>query len=336
VVIWIALLFALVGWWAEFRYLRYLLGASLVAIVLIATQLRGWRPGRTATGVLLASVGLASIAYLPSTVASFWNVPFHKLPFGAAFGRWSTEDYLRTVFPEKDTLEAFQRAAPPGADAISDAHERTFLTDRELSPPWEVGRLLQLHGPIPTTGDAALRRLRQVGISWAILTGVNRTPAASTWLAEAVSGHGEIVFSDRGWDLYRFADVPSRPRYINCDADLRGGSSCWTGTLDDQRGLSDGEGAPGVSRVIPVCPGRTVGVRVTTAAGGQPAQVGLSADDGDAKSGSNTGIAPAGATTWIYDTAPPGTHHMTFAIYAGAGGGRIMRAEVGLFGSCSG
>src|SRR6185436_11160306 len=150
---------------------------------------------------------------------SFWNVPNRNLPFAAAFGRWDANDYLRTVFPEKDALDAYQRLAGPGAIALSEAHERTFLTDRDLSPIWEVGRLLEAGGRVlPTTGDAALRRMRAMGIGWAVVNEGDPTHQ-SGWVGSLLAEHGEVAFADRGWRLDRLVEQPARPRPLaSCDA----------------------------------------------------------------------------------------------------------------------
>jgi hypothetical protein len=210
-VAWSAVVLSLLAWWVQFRYLRYLLPSTMVAVLLVVTQLRGWRPGRIATVAALVGAGATMALYLPSTVANYWNVPKRDLPFAAAFGRWDRQDYLRTVFPEKDTLDAFQRIAPPGAIAVSDTHQRTFLHDRDISAIWEVNRLLELSGPPPVDGDDALRRLRRLGIGWALVSAAQRT-GGPAWLVALLDRHGETVFANGGWDLYRLVDEPAAPR----------------------------------------------------------------------------------------------------------------------------
>lgn len=307
-IVWAGLVASLIAWWVQFRYLRYAIPAGMVAVVLVVAQLREWRPGRAATVGLLAAAGLASAVYLPSAVATFWNVPGRNLPFAAAFGRWDEEDYLRTVFPEKDALEAYQRLAPAGADALSDAHERLFLRDRDLSPKWELDRLLQLSGPPPTSGDDAYRRLRALGIGWALVTGANRTADGATWLPALLAAHGEIAFSDRGWDLYRLVPRPARA------ADLTRITAA--------------------VQAVPVCPGKLVAVQLTAAAGSAGAQVSLNSDSGDAKAGHTAGTVPPGRTGWVYATAPPGTHAMSVMTTPPVGDAAIVRARVGTLGRC--
>lgn len=209
-VVWSAMLVSVAAWWVQFRYLRYILPSAGVAVVLVVAQLREWRPRRAVTVLLLAVAGAASILYLPSTVATYWNVPHRDLPLAAAFGRWDKEDYLSVVFPEKPVLEAYQRLAPAGANALSDAHERTFLDERELSPPWEVGRLLALSGPPPASAEDALRRLDGLGIRWLLLNPPWDTAGRYPWLEPLIKRHGEVVFSANGWNLVRLDSEHSR------------------------------------------------------------------------------------------------------------------------------
>ncbi len=331
---WIALIVGLLGWWVQFRYLRYALPTALVGVLLVVTLLRGWRPGRVATLALLAGAGLASIAYLPSTVASFWNVPNRNLPFAAAFGRWDANDYLRTVFPEKDALDAYQRIAEPGAIALSDAHERTFLVDRDLSPGWEVGRLLEIDGPLPTTGADALRRVRALGIEWALVND-NAPYQQVAWVAALLREHGEVVFADRGWRVYRLVDRPRRPQpRASCDVRLRGTSGCWSGTLAGAPGLADGESMGGVHRRIPACPGETIVATVRTAPGGQPSQVWLDSDSGSPKAGHQTTTIAPDATGALHLTAPPGTREVVVTIGAGSEGAKVVSARTDVLGAC--
>lgn len=333
-IVWAAIVVSLLLWWSQFRYLRYMVPTAMACTMLVLAQLRGWRPGRAGAAAMLLAAGLASIFYLPSTVASFWNVPHRDLPFAAAFGRWDREDYLRTVFPEKDALQAYRRLAPVGADAISDAHERVFVVGWELSPSWEVARLMQLYGPDPTAPDDTFRRLRRLGIGWAIVSGINRTPNGVAWIHGLLAAHGTLMFGDRGWDVYRLDERPMRPRLLAaCDERLAGSPRCWTGHFDKAPGLSDGESPGGASRSVPACPGQTVAVQLTTAPSGQDAQVALNSDSGDAKAGHSGGAVPPGTTAWIYGTAPARTRTTTVTIVPGVGGA-IERVRLGLLGPC--
>lgn len=330
-IVWLSIVLGLLAWWVQFRYLRYALPAALVAVVLVVTLLRSWRPGRGVTLALLAAAGLASAAYLPSTVASFWNVPDRNLPFAAAFGRWDGDDYLRTVFPEKDVLDAYQRVAEPGAIAVSEAHERTFLTARDLSPIWEVGRLLVADGsPPPATGGEALRKLRALGIGWAIVSETDPTHQ-SGWMALLLERHGEVVFADRSWRLYRLSERPSRPHArASCDERLRGTAGCWSGAVDREPGLAEGERA---AHPVPVCAGETLVMRVRTAAGGDASQAWVDGDSGSAKSGHQTALLAPGSTTTLYATAPPGTNVMTVTVQPGAGA-HVASVRTAVLGRC--
>jgi hypothetical protein len=207
IAVWLALVAGTAIWWVHFRDLRYLLPMAAIAVLLLLAQLRDWRPARAVTAGLLAAAAFASAVYLPSTVASFWNVPNRTLPLAAAFGRWSADDYLRRVFPEREALLAYQRIAPPGADAISTAHERLFLDGRDLAAPWELNRLLQLSGPLPNDPDDAYRRLRRLGIAWAVVEARSRRPVR--WLPGLLAAHGQRVFAGGGWEVYRLRARPS-------------------------------------------------------------------------------------------------------------------------------
>jgi hypothetical protein len=333
-VLWAALLVTLVVWWAEFRYLRYLVPPAAVALVLILTQLRDWAPTRRTQSVLLGALALMSILYLPSTVATFWNVPHRKLPVAAAFGRWDREDYLRTVFAEKDALEAYQRVAPSGSLAVSDAHERLFLEDRDLSPTWETDRLLSIGRPPPTRSDDALRRLDALGIRWALLSSPSGSPNDLSWLRDVVRRYGQPVFDDRGWNLYRLTERPRGPRMLApCDAALRGMPQCWTGTLNADPGLTAAESPTGASRAVPTCSGQIVGAHITTAPGGDASQAALNFDGVDAKSGHTAGAIQPGQAEWIYGTAPRGAHQVVITLLPGASA-KIVSAHIGVLGAC--
>jgi hypothetical protein len=332
--LWIALLVTLVVWWAEFRYLRYLVPPAFVAIVLILVHLRDWTPARRSRRALLVALALASILYLPSTVASFWNVPNRNLPVAAAFGRWDREDYLRTVFAEKDALEAYQRVAPPGSLAVSDAHERLFLEHRDLSPTWETDRLLTIDGPPPTRADDSLRRLGDLGIRWALLSSPSGSSSGVPWLRDVVRRYGEPVFDDRRWNLYRLTEQPRRPNMLKpCDDSLRARPQCWAGTLDGDPGLTATESPTGASRTIPSCPGQIVGARIATARAGDPSQAALNFDGTDAKSGHTAGTILPGQTEWVYGTAPRGAHQVVVTLLPGANA-KIVSARIGVLGPC--
>jgi hypothetical protein len=307
IVAWAAIAVSLLFWWVEFRYLRYVVPLALVAVVLVVALLRDWRPGRAGALAALVAAGVASAFYLPSTVAAFFNVPNRSLPFAAAFGRWSSEDYLRTVFPEKDALEAFQRIAPAGADALSQPHERLFLSDRDLSQPWEVARLMQVYGPTPTTPGDTFRRLRRLGIGWAVISALDPS-AGQPWIPPLLARYGEVVFGDRGWMLYRLVEHPTPPPMRTVPARA--------------------------SQAVVVCPGKMVAVQVSTADGGQPTQVSLDSDSGNAKSGHTATSVQPGEAGWVYETAPPATRAVNVAIVPGAGA-RIARARIGVLGRCS-
>jgi hypothetical protein len=326
-VAWGAIALALVFWWGQMRYLRYVVPIGVASSLLLVGQLRGWRPGRVATGIVVVCGAIGSIAFLPSTVATFWNVPGKQLPFAAAFGRWDKHDYLRTVFPESDALSRYQALAPKGADAVSDAHERLFLEDRTLSVMYEVATRVTLLPPAPTTGDEAYAKLRRLGITWAIVQTNGTSETYYPWLRLAVTDHGQAVFADRNWTLFHLVDRPRRPgRSQSCDVGFRHRSACWSGPLDDKPGLTGPEVG---SRSVVGCPGGIVGVRVTAAPGGAPSLVSVDPDGTTGLLGYTTGLVQPGTTGWVYGTMPPGSSNASISITPGQGGS-VTRAVTGL------
>lgn len=328
VVVWTAILIATVAWWVQLRYLRYALPIGIASTLLVVAALRDWTPTRRTTVALVGAIAVGAAAFLPSAAASFWNVPEHKAPFAAAFGRWDDDDYLRTVFPERDALQAYRAAAPSGALALTDAHERVFTGDRKLTVMYETVTRLTLVPPAPQNGDQALAKLRQLGIGWAVLQSSGVSQQNYPWLRQAIADHGEIVFADRGWSVYRLVDRPSRPQADQaCDAPLRGTPGCWNG-VDRSPGLTPGETA---SRVVRVCPGTLVAVGVRAAAAGEPAQVVIDPDGTTGMRGYQNAVATPGATTWTYATVPEGAGAATVTVAPGAGG-KVDRVETARLG----
>lgn len=325
IVAWIALLIALVAWWGQLRYLRYGIPIAMLSLLLLSTWFRGWRPGRASTAGIIAAGVVGSASFLPGTVAAFWNVPGKQLPFAAAFGRWDKHDYLRTVFPETDALDVFQAKAPEGARVATIAHERLFLEDHFISVLYEVSNRLQLLGPLPTDGDTAYRELRQLGVTWTLVDTNGTSVVSYPWLKAAVDTHGQIVFSDRGWSLYKFVAHPQRPTTsLTCDPHLRGARACWNG-IDRRAGVAAPEVA---SRMIPACAGSIVGVRVTAAPGGAPSSVSIDSDGSTGSLGYTSGAVQPGTTSWIYATVPRGSANASISITPGAGG-KIVTAKTG-------
>jgi len=163
--LWGAIVLATGFWWVEFRYLRYLLPEGFAALVLLLVALPPGRMALARPRLLVSAVAVVAATSFAVTVAQLWNVPNRRLPISAAIGHWSASDYLLAALPERQALLAFNRLAPPGARVVTDAFERDWLTrGRDLFGTWELTDLMQLHGPLPTSGDGAYARARAMGV----------------------------------------------------------------------------------------------------------------------------------------------------------------------------
>ena len=336
-VVWVALVAATILWWVTFRYLRYLLPPFLVAMALVLVQAGARAPRRATGGALAVAVTVLVAASLPATISLFWNVPQRKLPYAAAFGRWDARDYRRHVFSNLEALEAYERAAPPGALAIvtPDGAQRLLVDGRDLSPSWEVGFRFLANGTIPAAAADGLRRLREKGVGWALVSGAERALSGAGYLPGVLREHGEIVFADRGWDLYRLVDRPRNGRTLrSCDARLRGRPNCWAGELDRTPGLTYAEAPAGVARVVPVCGGQTVGVRPAVAPAGQPSAVSIDFDGRDPLLGLQQGGVAPGTSTPVFATAPADARTATINVFPGAGG-EVRTIDLAVKGGCA-
>ncbi len=341
--VWLAILIATAFWWMQFRYLRYLLPTFFAATALVLLQVGTRRLGRGGVVALSAAAAVLLAVSMPTTIAMFWNVPQRKLPLSAALGRWDDRDYLRHVWPVIDALEAYDRAAPRGSMAVVNGNGlvRTLVDRRGLSPNWEIRIRLLADGALPAGPTEALRRLRSKGVGWALVFAGERDESETHYLAAVVARHGEIVFADRGWSLYRLVDTPSYGRALPCDPRLLGRPGCWVGppTLDREPGVSAAEAPAGVSRTLAVCGGQTISVRPDVAPQGAPARVTIDFDGSDPLLGLQTGQALPGMATRIFGTAPRDAHSVAITVIPGAGGlgsgGLVRSIAVGVKGDCA-
>ena len=336
-VVWLAILIATAFWYVQFRYLRYLLPTFFVATALVLLQVGTRRLGRAGVVALSAAAAVLLAVSMPTTIAMFWNVPERKLPLSAALGRWDARDYVRHVWPAIDALEAYERAAPRGSMAVMDGDGlvRTLVDRRELSPSWEIRSRLRTDGVVPSDPTETLRRLRSKGVGWALVFAAQPTEIATAYLAAVLARHGEIVFADRGWYLYRLVDRPGYGRALPCDPRLIGRPGCWVGPLDHEPGVSAAEAPGGVSRTLAVCAGQTIAVRPDVAAQGAPAQVAIDFDGRDPLLGLQTGLVLPGAATRVFGTAPRDARSVVITVTPGAGG-LVRSIAVGVKGSCAG
>jgi hypothetical protein len=332
--VWFGLALATVAWYFQFRYLRYLLPSGAVAVVAIGLGLPGGVRSRKAELLALGAMALSAVMLWPSTVAQFWNVPGRDIPWEVALRLTGDHEYERTSMPERDALDAFNRVAPPGALAVGDPHQRLWLDDgRDLAPSWEISARLEIDGPQPTDRGELSRRLRSLGVGWAI-TGEGGSTLATPYAATMLDGHGVVVWADRGWTIYRLGGGPQQSTPVGaCDDRFTGAPGCWQGTLDDQPGFRYEESPAGVTRVVPVCPGGTLRVDARTRGGQAPLVVAVDFDGSDPTRGHTfTQLAP-GSTRPAAGTAPPGARNASVTLRP-APGMEVESARLSRVGAC--
>lgn len=325
-VVWIALIPAVAFWWVNFRYLRYLLPIGFVSTALVLMLTSGIALGRRALLAGVVGVTLATIASFPVSISQFWNVPTHKPPVYAAIGRWKASSYESAEFSERPAILAFNRLAAPGARMATTAFQRVWLTqERDLyNLKYEVVPLMELSGIIPKTGDQAFIGLRRLGIKWVLVTEDERLLNEPNYLSEVITTHGEIEFSDRGWDLYRLVERPPTPDPLSsCDRTSNSVPSCWGIARTKDLTVS-------VTRAIRVCPGETLAVTVRQTAASGPSPVLVSFVGGNPAE-IQPGEAVPGLTQRIYATAPVGASHAQITVSPSAGA-QISSATIGRLG----
>jgi hypothetical protein len=334
--LWLGLVFAALLWYQQLRYLRYLLPAAAVALVALGVLARGGRdPGHGTQRALLAVFAVLAVLLWPATVAQFWNVPGRDLPWEVALRVKSDDAYERQALAERGAVLAFDRLAPPGAMAVTDAHERAWLHDgRDFSPDWEFAARLDATGGQPEDPDEALRRVRALGASW-IITGPSAL-AARPYVQALIARHAEISYADMGWTVYRLADRPRAPAALpRCDDRLAGRPGCWVGAgkLDDRPGYRAEESPAGISREVPVCPGDTVVVEASANGGSTPLTVAIDFDSSDALSGRGRGQVAPGTTAVTAGTAPPRATKAMVQLYPPVGM-TVTEAKLSHTGTC--
>jgi hypothetical protein len=306
---------------------------ALIALLLIAPSRRLGR--RTQIGAVVLVGGLAAMLW-PSTLAQFWNVPGKDIPVEVAFGFRGASGYEKASLPERDGLAAYNRVAPPGSLAATDAHERAWLTDgRDLSPSWEVRSRMLITGPLPTTPTGLYQRYRQVGVGWVILT--SGTPIAGDPLVQAMVGrYGQLRYRDNFASVYQLSGRPAPPVPVaDCDPTLAGRPGCWQGGLDATPGYTGQESPGGIARTVPVCPGEVLIASVRVAPGGGPVQTAVLFGGHDSLARTPAAQAQPGSVTQVGGPAPPGAHTATISIVAPAGT-TVRRISIGHIGSCAG
>ncbi len=322
-VLWCAIVLTVTAWWIEFRYLRYLLPAALTSIVLLLAVSGRLRLSRAFQRGAVVAVALTASASFAVAVAQLWNVPNRKVPFAAAIGR--DPGYLESFFLERDAILAFNRLSPPRAQMVTDVFQRVWLTGgRDFDEIWELAALLQLHGPIPNTGDGIFARLRARGIDWALVSGPDRVISGDSWLPRVLRTHGQPRFSARGSDLYELVDHPSVPVPVGpCDRARTGIPACWPGPR---------AAALPLVRTVPACPGQLLAITASETAGGPSVPIQIQFPGGLTNEALAWGQTVPGATQPTYATVPPGSHGATITLLPPAATA-LTHVTVGRFGS---
>jgi hypothetical protein len=207
--LWCGLALACVVWYFQFRYLRYLLPAGAIAVVAVALSLPAREISRAQATGGLAALAIVAILLWPATVGQFWNVPGRDIPWEVAFRSTADSHYERLSMPEREAVKAFDRLAPPGAMALGDAHQRTWLTEgRDLTPDWEIDARLEASGGFPRRSEA-LDRLQDLGVTWLLVADGGAT-LLRPYVRTVIADHGRLMYEGEGRSLYKLED--SSPR----------------------------------------------------------------------------------------------------------------------------
>ncbi len=341
-VLWIALVIAIVVWWKEFRYLRYFLPEGLLATVLLLSvaprvSIPRRVPGRAA---IVVCIVLGSVAYLSVSVADLWNVPNKKVPIKAALGIWHANDYLTTAAGERPDILAFDRLSSSDAVMLTNAYERTWLTGRrDLYVPFEATDLAEAHHTPTDSVSDSLRALARLKITWVLTDPSNGNIGAespnkrgieSNWLAPVLSQHGSVRYAADSYTLFQLSTKP-RPEHPAAVCDRTGKnlpSSCWQGTRNSAGQVDDN-----ASRSLSVCPGEILDLKVTQAAGHAAEGVDITLPQQPPDEQSSAGLTTPGGTADVYQTVLRGSTQAVFDVVDPAAAG-ISAAKVEVIGSC--
>ena len=329
----VALAVAAVGWYEEFRVLRFILPIGVVAVAALAVAApRRPLPALAQRGAI-AVLAVAAVLLWPPTVGQFWNVPGRDLPWDAAIGVRGDYDYERASMLERDALAAYDSLAPPGALAMTTAHQRLWLTDgRDLAPDWEILERLRSASALPESVPL-YDRVRDLGVGW-MLGPREEGPDRHEGFREMVAEHGEPAWADQDWVLMRLVDRPRPPGLVPpCDEELEGRPGCWQG-LAGGAGYSGEERPEGIVRVVPVCPGRTLTVNVRSRGRGGPVRVEVDYDGPDPVRGHMRAEGAAGDPFTVPATAPAGSRRGAQVRVIAPPHVVVERVAFGTYGGC--
>lgn len=332
--LWAAVVVGALGWYQQFRYLRYLLPIGTVAILAFALAGSPRPLGALTQRAAIAAACVIAALLWPATIAQFWNVPGKDLPWEVALHTRDDYEYERTSMVERDALAAYDRAAPPGALAVTVLHQRIWLSEgRDLTPNWEMNSRLDSNSGGPRSAPL-IDRMRRLGAEW-IITGEGRDKFGYAGADAMLGRHGEVAFSDQGWVVYRLVDRPRAPEPMPCDDRLTGRPGCWAGSLDSRAGYALAESPGGITRPAAVCPGKTLVADIESSGSGPGLDVTVAYDDPDPGRGHVRHVLPSGKPARVYATAPSGAKAATVSIL-GADGVVVERVRLGTLGECSG
>ena len=140
-VLWIAVVAAFLAWYAQFRYLRYLLPAatvSLIALLLLAPPGR-LRP-RVQIGAVVGTVGLAALLW-PVAVASSGTCRAGTSPSRPRSGSATPTTTRRRRCPSATRWPRTTAWRHPERWRSAIPYQRVWLTGgRDLAPGWELRR----------------------------------------------------------------------------------------------------------------------------------------------------------------------------------------------------
>lgn len=214
-VVWAASLVAVLAWWMQLRYLRYLLPYSYVAILFAGAPvaaLRAWSPAplrRWRQPLLVTGISLVVMAGAATAASTFFTIP-ERVPVRAAFGRESAADYRVRLMPGVSAVSAINRLTPPGSRVVVDGgviYQRSLTKEaRTLLPAWEMNGLLAWlrDSGQAEYGPADPRAWHALGIDWvAIGVGAfDQRPVVGP-LGGVIAKSGEPVWTNGSTALYR-------------------------------------------------------------------------------------------------------------------------------------
>ena len=318
VVVGLAVVAALVAWWVQLRYLRYLLPYAGVGAVLL-TWGRVPGPPRLARPradlATAAAAAALSAACFVSLLASFWNIP-ERVPTDVVLGRESAYDYQAPKIPGFVVLQDLNRAAGRGDVVVSHLYARAVLRpDLDIESLNGLNSRLDRQGVKLDTVPALLSAYEQEGVRWAALSTEQRVALdPASVFTQLLSAHGTLVSAAGGTELYALGLAVQEPeRQPLCDPSFAGGigpgtgPTCWGVALDAAPGLTPAEATNGsVTQQVPVCPGASYAVDVDVDVPG--AQVVLTFSQAEDLRGAiqrySATAAVAAGSTRAYATAP--------------------------------